>query len=77
MTARAFAAPQPKFGPKLDDNNEPRFLEQVKLFFNSAAGKTGINPQYLDYIKACNSIVRFNVPLRMDNGDLKTVTCYR
>jgi hypothetical protein len=27
-----FATAQ-KFGPKLDENNEPRFLEQVKLFY--------------------------------------------
>jgi len=66
-----------KFGPKLDENNEPRFLEQVKLFFNSAASKTGIPEEYLDMIKACNTVVRFNIPLRRDNGKLETITCYR
>jgi len=25
------------FGPALDENSEPRFLEQVKLFYNDAA----------------------------------------
>ena len=32
-----------KFGPKLDANDEPRFLEQVKLFFDDAANDTGID----------------------------------
>ena len=71
-----FAAAQ-KFGPKLDENNEPRFLEQVKLFFNDAASKTGIEEEYLNLIKACQTVVRFNIPLRRDNGSLETITCYR
>jgi glutamate dehydrogenase (NAD(P)+) len=71
-----FATAQ-KFGPKLDDHGEPRFLEQVKLFFNEAAGKTGIDEQYLNLIKACQTVVRFNIPLRRDDGSLETLTCYR
>jgi len=49
---RSFAAvaPAPITGPKLDKNGEPRFLEQVKMFYDSAASKTGIDPQYLKYI---------------------------
>ena len=42
-----------KFGPKLDANLEPRFLEQVKLFYNEAANLTGIDEQYLNLIKSC------------------------
>jgi len=64
-------------GPRLDEHGEPRFLEQVKLHFNNAAAKTGIDPQYLSLIQSCQAVVRFNIPLRMDNGTLKTVTCYR
>lgn len=37
-------------GPRLDEHGEPRFLEQVKLHFNNAAEKTGIEKQYLDMI---------------------------
>ena len=66
-----------KFGPKLDQNLEPRFLEQVKLFYNDAAKITGIEEQYLNLIKSCQTVVRFNIPLRRDNGNLETVTCYR
>ena len=65
------------FGPKLDENNEPRFLEQVKLFFDRAASKTDIPEEYLDVIKSCNTVIRFNIPLRRDNGSIESVTCYR
>jgi glutamate dehydrogenase (NAD(P)+) len=75
--AFAATAQKAKFGPKLDEHNEPRFLEQVKLFYNEAAGQTGIEEQYLNLIKACQTVVRFNIPLRRDNGTLETITCYR
>ena len=73
--SRFFATQQ--FGPKMDVNQEPRFLEQVKLFYNEAANMTGIDEQYLNLIKACQTVVRFNIPLRRDNGTLETITCYR
>jgi hypothetical protein len=38
------------FGPKLDKFEEPRFLEQVKLFYNEAAAMTGISEEYLKLI---------------------------
>ena len=66
-----------KFGPKLDQNLEPRFLEQVKLFYQEAANLTGIEQQYLNLIKACQTVIRFNIPLRRDDGTLETITCYR
>lgn len=79
--ARAFTsaviAPGGTYGPKLDEHNEPRFLEQVKLFYNDAAKLTGIDEQYLELINACQTVVRFNIPLRRDNGELETITCYR
>merc|ERR1712156_179662 len=75
--ALSTVAAQPKFGPKLDKHGEPRFLEQVKLFYASAAPKTGISAEKLNHIKACQSLVRFNIPLRRDDGTLETITCYR
>lgn len=65
------------FGPRVDEFNEPRFLEQVKLFFDRAAQKTDVPVEYLGLIKACNTVIRFNIPLRRDNGKIDTVTCYR
>ena len=42
-----------KDADRLDANGEPRFLEQVKLFYESGAAKTGIDPQWLALIRAC------------------------
>lgn len=67
-----------QYGPqKIDQFQEPRFLEQVKLFFDRAAGKTDVPEEYLEVIKACNTVVRFNFPLRRDNGRVETITAYR
>ena len=56
---------------------EPRFLEQVELFFNRAAAKTGIPDDYLELIRSCDTVIRFFFPLRRDNGSIETITCYR
>lgn len=84
MTGFSSAAAKPNpldpsnYGPgKVDEFQEPRFLEQVKLFFDRAASKTDIPVEYLNLIKACNSVVRFNIPLRRDSGKIETITCYR
>jgi len=37
------AAPASSFGIIKDPTKEPRFLENVQLFFNRAASKTGIS----------------------------------
>ncbi len=60
-----------------DQAPEPRFLEQVELFFNRAASKTQISEDFLEQIKSCDNVVRFNIPLVRDNGHIETVTCYR
>jgi hypothetical protein len=77
FSSKALEVDPKNFGPKLDEFNEPRFLEQVKLFFDRAAATTDIPTEYLDVIKACNTVIRFNIPLRRDNGKIETVTCYR
>ena len=28
-------------------------------------------------IEGCNSVVRFNIPLTRDNGQIDTIACYR
>lgn len=73
---RAFSAIKAT-GPRLDEHGEPRFLEQVKLFYGEAAALTGIDAQYLELIKACQTVIRFNIPLRRDDGSLETIACYR
>ena len=76
--ARAFAvAPASSFGKITDTTKEPRFLENVQLFFDRAAAKTGISKDYLELIRACDSIIRFTFPIRRDNGTIETVIAYR
>jgi glutamate dehydrogenase (NAD(P)+) len=62
---------------RLDANREPRFLENVKMFLQRAADKTTIPADMYEYIEKCNSVVRFNIPLKMDDGSLRTIPCYR
>jgi len=61
----------------MDQTKEPRFLEQVELFFNRAASKTGISKDYLELIRTCDNIIRFSIPIRRDNGQIENIICYR
>jgi len=56
---------------------EPRFLENVKLFLKRAASKLDIPQDIYEYIETCHSVVRFDIPLLMDNGTYRSITCYR
>lgn len=58
-------------------DGEPRFLDQVKLFLSRAAAKVDIDPDYYKLIESCSSVIRFNIPLRRDNGEVETIACYR
>jgi glutamate dehydrogenase (NAD(P)+) len=74
---RNFAAAPLKTGVEKDLTKEPRFLEQVELFFNRAASKTGISKDYLELIRTCDNIIRFSIPIRRDNGSIENIICYR
>ena len=58
-------------------DEEPRFLEQVQLFIEHAARKTNVPDDILKYILACDHALRFQIPIRRDNGIIETLTCYR
>jgi len=62
---------------KLDENGEPRFLENVKLFLARASKNTNIPADIMKYIEACQTVIRFNIPLKMDDGSIRTIPCYR
>jgi glutamate dehydrogenase/leucine dehydrogenase len=47
------------------------------MFLERAASKTDIPHDMYKFIESCQAVVRFNIPLKMDNGSIKTVTCYR
>jgi hypothetical protein len=74
---RSFAARSAGNVGRLDANGEPRFLENVKMFLQRAADKTTIPADMYEYIEKCNSVVRFNIPLKKDDGSLVTIPCYR
>jgi len=67
----------PKTGPIASAEEEPRFLEMVKMNFDKAAKFTGIDEGLLSVIKACNSLLRVNFPLRRDDGSVEVIRGYR
>ena len=44
----------------------------VKMNFDTAAKHTGLGVGMLEVIKACNSLLRVNFPLRRDDGRYQT-----
>ena len=76
VMARSFAAKTSNVG-KLDANGEPRFLENVKQFLARASQNTNIPADIMEYIEACHAVIRFNIPLKMDDGSIRTIPCYR
>jgi len=66
------------YGPAEEDE-EPRFLEMVKLNFDKAAGI--LSKEYdaglLEVIKGCNSVLRVQFPLRRDDDTIEIINAYR
>jgi len=56
---------------------EPRFLENVQLMVENAASKANIKPDMLKFLMACDNVIRFQIPVVRDNGNLEVLTCYR
>ena len=56
---------------------EPRFMEQVQMFVDDAASKIDIRPDMLEFLGACDSALRFQIPIHRDDGTIETLTCYR
>jgi glutamate dehydrogenase (NAD(P)+) len=49
----------------------------VKEHFGRAAKYSKVNPDILNVIRECKTAVRFNIPLKRDNGAIEVLTCYR
>lgn len=56
---------------------EPRFLEQVQMNFDKAAKYTRMTPQLREFIRSCYSLIRFNIPVKRDDGTIAVIKCYR
>lgn len=61
----------------LKQEEEPRLLDQCNMFFDQAAKYTRCTPYLLEYIKKCHNLIRFNIPIKRDTGELEVITCYR
>lgn len=70
-SAKKFSAEDPVLA------KEPKFLDMVKLFFDSAATHIDIPKYYIDVIKNAKAVVRFNFPLVRDDGSIEVITAFR
>ena len=56
---------------------EPRFLDNVNKFVDKATKYSQIGEDLTNLIKSCDNLIRFNIPVRMDDGKIETIICYR
>lgn len=56
---------------------QPNFFEQVTQYFNEAARFTDYPDGLLDQIRSCNSVCRFDFPLRRANGTIEVIHAWR
>jgi|SRR5690606_37812652 len=56
---------------------QPHFFHDVSEFFNRAARFTDHDAGLLNQIKACNSVYRFQFPIKRDNGQLEVIDAWR
>ncbi len=54
-----------------------KFFDDVCSFVDSAAAHTNLEPDLVEQIKACNSIYKFNFPIKKDNGKYEVIIGYR
>eukprot|EP00761_Pharyngomonas_kirbyi_P011910 gb/GECH01011936.1/.p1 GENE.gb/GECH01011936.1/~~gb/GECH01011936.1/.p1 ORF type:complete len:515 (+),score=117.22 gb/GECH01011936.1/:1-1545(+) len=60
-------------------NKEPDFLESVSLYFDRASALTEYPRGLLDQIKACNTVIQVNFPIRKndESDDIEIMHAYR
>ena len=61
----------------MTNKKEYSLFDDVCSFVDEAAKYLDIHPGLLDQIKACNSIYKFNFPLRNGDGTYEVITGYR
>ncbi|MFD2202868.1 Glu/Leu/Phe/Val family dehydrogenase [Shivajiella indica] len=61
----------------MNKKKEYSLFDDVCSFVDEAAKYLNIHPGLLDQIKACNSIYKFNFPLRNEDGTYEVITGYR
>mmetsp|Transcript_33819 Transcript_33819/g.54583 ORF Transcript_33819/g.54583 Transcript_33819/m.54583 type:complete len:525 (+) Transcript_33819:89-1663(+) len=63
--------------PTSAPDEEPRFLEMVKMNFEKAAKHTDLTPGLIKQIMACNSVLRISFPIERDDGTIEVIRSYR
>src|ERR671918_1970186 len=53
------------------------FFDEVNQYFDQAAAFTKHPAGLLDQIRGCNSVYRFDFPLRRDTGDIEVIRAWR
>ena len=61
----------------MNNHNHYSFFDDVCKYVDQAAAYTTHPSGLIDQIKACNSIYKFNFPIRTDNGNYQVITGYR
>jgi glutamate dehydrogenase (NAD(P)+) len=56
---------------------QANFFDQVTQYFNQAAQFTGLPKGLLEQIRVCNSVYRFDFPLRRNNGEIEVIHAWR
>lgn len=64
-------------GPVLDSDEEPRFLEMIKLFFDRASRYTNLDPGLLQLLRGCSAVYRVTFPFRREDGTVESIMGYR
>jgi glutamate dehydrogenase (NAD(P)+) len=59
------------------DMSATTFFDEVNQYFDQAATFTDYPPGLLTHIRSCNSVYRFDFPLRRANGDVEVIRAWR
>lgn len=76
---RSFAAPLAMQSRAMSDlaDDEPRFLDCFKTFFDRASALSHHPHDVLETLRSCNSILRVEFPVRTESGETLNVKGYR
>jgi glutamate dehydrogenase (NAD(P)+) len=58
-------------------SDQPNFFDEVNRTFDEAARFTDYPAGLLDQIRCCNSVYRFDFPLRRENGTIEVIHAWR
>jgi len=58
-------------------SGQANFFDQVTQYFNEATRHMDYPPGLLEQIRVCNSVYRFDFPLRRENGQIEVIHAWR